>query len=752
MYLDTLRFFPSFIHLPYLNLEPLKLNLLLGYGISILIRTITDMTLHASCPYPLGATLDSGGCNFALFSRNATAVELCLFANVDDAREERRISLDKRSGDIWHVYVPYIREGQLYAYRVHGNFDPYNGHFFNPCKTLLDPYAKVVARKSRWHTCLQSCYYEGETLVTSVEESGEHGPLGMVAGELEKPKVASPGIPLEDTVLYEVQVKGATIMHPKVPERLRGTYLGLCSQPMIEHFKYLGITSVELLPVHCGVSEPHLVERGLTNYWGYNTLSYFAPDPRFASKKDPLAARREFRQMVDTFHKHGIEVILDVVYNHSCEGGVTGPTVSWRGIDNASYYRINDAAKQHYVDVTGCGNTLYTSHAPVLQMVTDSLRYWVEEMGVDGFRFDLACSLGRGMDHVFSPHAALLSAISQDPILSQVKLFAEPWDVGMGGYQLGHFPALWTEWNGNYRDTMRSFWKGDEGARAGFATRFSGSSDIFYGPSRGPLAGINFVTCHDGFTLRDLVSYNHKHNEANGEDNRDGSSHNISWNCGVEGPTRQRRILALRRRQQKNMILTMFLSRGIPMLLGGDELSRTQWGNNNGYCQDNEDFWLPWDLNKDDEEFYDFVAAVSAFRASNPVLKKNEFFGGKVCTACDTKDIFWSSYQGKEITGSQWNDTSERSLAVVMQNWGACEFSSGKKNVDTTSSSCPRLLFLCNTSHRPRVFVLPRNTEWQLVFDTSKPYKKDQSPFFLDKPRMRLVPWSSAVLVEKGKD
>src|SRR5215468_10398747 len=547
-------------------------------------------------PYPLGATWDGSGVNFALFSEHATAVELCLFDAVDPARETRRIAVTERSDQIWHVYLPEARPGLLYGYRVHGPYAPADGHRFNAAKVLLDPYAIAIAGSVTWNGALFG-YRPGEAEESAVPDERDS------AAYIPKCVVAETAFswgddkllrtPWHKTVIYEVHVEGFTARHPQVPPELRGTYAGLVSPPALEHLKRLGVTAVELLPVHHSVTEQHLVERGFTNYWGYNSIGYFAPDSRFASTGVQGEQVAEFKSMVKRLHQAGIEVILDVVYNHTAEGNHGGPTLCFRGIDNAAYYRLEADDRRRYRDYTGCGNTLNLTHPRVLQLLMDSLRYWVVDMHVDGFRFDLVSALAREL-HEVDRLGAFFDLLRQDPVLNQVKLIAEPWDLGAGGYQVGNFPAGWAEWNDKYRDTIRAYWKGDGGLIGEFARRITGSSDLYGRSGRRPYASVNYVAAHDGFTLTDLVSYNEKHNEANLEDNRDGHNHNLSWNCGVEGPTDDPAIRALRARQKRNLLGTLLLSQGVPMLLAGDELGRTQRGNNNAYCQDNEISWVDW--------------------------------------------------------------------------------------------------------------------------------------------------------------
>ncbi|MCA1556912.1 MAG: glycogen debranching protein GlgX, partial [Acidobacteria bacterium] len=551
-------------------------------------------------PYPLGATWDGAGVNFALFSENATRVELCLFDGLDARRETMRITLPEQTDQVWHAYLPEARPGQLYGYRVHGPYKPRAGHRFNPNKLLIDPYGKAIASTVDWRDQVfgYTIGHEDEDLSFDVRDSSPFIPKCVVVdpafswGDDKHPRT-----PWHKTLIYEMHVKGFTKLHPHVPENLRGTYTGMTHPSVIEYLLSLGVTAVELLPVHQSVSGKHLSEKGLTNYWGYNSVAFFAPDVRYSSSGHLGQQVTEFKTMVKTLHREGIEVILDVVYNHTGEGNQMGPTLAFRGIDNAAYYRLVGDDSRYYMDYTGTGNTLNMTHPRTLQLIMDSLRYWVLEMHVDGFRFDLASALAREL-HEVDRLGAFFDIIHQDPVISQVKLIAEPWDLGEGGYQVGNFPVLWAEWNGVYRDVVRGFWRGDRGLVDNLAFRLTGSSDLYERSGRSPYASINFVTAHDGFTLRDLVSYNQKHNEANGEDNRDGTDDNISFNYGTEGPTGDPQIEAVRARQQRNFLATLLLSQGVPMLQAGDEMGRTQQGNNNPYCQDNEISWLDWSVDK----------------------------------------------------------------------------------------------------------------------------------------------------------
>ncbi|MBI3621678.1 MAG: glycogen debranching protein GlgX [Nitrospirae bacterium] len=617
-------------------------------------------------PYPLGATWDGKGVNFALFSENADAVELCLFDTVADQKESHRLRLTEQTNHIWHIYLPDARPGWLYGYRVYGAYDPAAGCRFNPAKVLVDPYAKLIARQVKWDDAMFAYPVgrKGEDLTKDDRDNAAFAPLAVVVdtaftwgGDCRL------DTPWHRTIIYETHVKGLTTRHPDVPPELRGTYAGLASEPVINHLLNLGVTAVELLPVHHAVDDRHLVQRGLRNYWGYNTLSFFAPDARYASST--MNVVDEFKLMVRTLHEAGIEVILDVVYNHTAEGNHLGPTLSLRGIDNRAYYRLVPNNQRFYMDFTGCGNTLNMLHPQVLQLIMDSLRYWIQEMHIDGFRFDLASALAREL-HAVDRLGAFFDIIQQDPVISQVKLIAEPWDLGEGGYQVGNFPVLWTEWNGKFRDCIRRFWKGEGRQVAEFATRLAGSSDLYEQGGRRPHASINFVTAHDGFTLNDLVSYNGKHNEANGEDNRDGTDDNISWNGGVEGPTDDPAITALREKQKRNFMATLLLSQGVPMICGGDEIGRTQSGNNNAYCQDNVLSWYHWELTPEQKNFFEFTRHVIGLLKAHPVLSRRTFFHGRHLRGSEIKDIAWFSPTGQEMTDEEWNAEAVRFLGVLL--------------------------------------------------------------------------------------
>ncbi len=672
-------------------------------------------------PYPLGATWDGEGVNFAIFSEHATAVELCLFDGPEATEESHRIRLEEQTDQVWHVYIPGLWPGQHYGYHVHGPYAPQEGHRFNHHKLLIDPYAKAIAGTVEWSDAMFG-YQMGNPqadLSFDTRNNASNIPKSVVIDQaftwggdrLLK-------TPWDKTVISEIHVKGFTARHPDVPDHIRGTYSGLTNPAVIDHLLELGVTAVELLPVHHFVRDKHLADRGLMNYWGYNTIGFFAPDIRYTVS--PLRGRgvREFKTMVKTLHSAGIEVILDVVYNHTAEGNQLGPTLSFRGIDNAAYYRLVDNDKRYYMDYTGCGNTLNVSHPRSLQLIMDSLRYWVTEMHVDGFRFDLASTLAREL-HAVDRLSAFFDILHQDPILSQTKLIAEPWDVGEGGYQVGNFPVGWAEWNGKYRDTIRRYIKGDGGQMAELAYRLTGSSDLYSTSGRRPFASVNFVTAHDGFTLHDLVSYNDKHNESNGENNQDGTNDNDSWNCGVEGPSNDPAVLELRERQKRNFLTLLFLSQGVPMLCGGDEIGRTQKGNNNAYCQDSEISWFDWNLDRGQQDFLAFVKDLIAFRKKHPVLRRRRFFQGRHIRGSEVKDLAWFRPDGKEMTDEDWNAGYAKSLVLRLAGDAIAERDQkGRPIVDDT------LLVILNAHHTPMAFTLPahkRGIRWHPVLDTALP-------------------------------
>ena len=670
--------------------------------------------------YPLGAIWDGSGTNFAIFSEVAELVELCLF---DDEGAETKIQLSEVDGFVWHCYLPDVGPGQRYAFRVHGPYEPRRGHRCNPAKLLLDPYGKAVDGRVTWSPALYSYRFSGSDRGSiNTDDSKAFMPRNVVIN----PYFDWGGdqqlrTPIQETLIYEAHVRGLTLRHPGVPEDLRGSYAGLASPAVIEHLQRLGVTAIELMPVHQSVPEPFLEDRGLTNYWGYNTIGFFAPHNGYGSAATPHGQVAEFKSMVKTLHQAGIEVILDVVYNHTAESGALGPTLSFRGIDNAAYYRLADEDPSVYLDYTGCGNSLNVRHPHALQLIMDSLRYWIDEMHVDGFRFDLASALAREL-HDVDRLSAFFDLVQQDPLVSQVKLIAEPWDVGEGGYQVGKFPPLWTEWNGKYRDTVRDYWRGEPGRLPELASRLTGSSDLYETSARRPVASVNFVTCHDGFTLADLVSYDHKHNEANGEQNRDGSDDNRSWNCGTEGPSDDRQILTLRDRQMRNFLVTLFFSQGIPMLLAGDELGRTQHGNNNSYCQDNELSWVDWDAAAKHTDLIDFVAALSALRKAHPVFRRRKFFSGRAGGSTDgQRDILWLTPSGQEMTGSDWNESFARSLAVCVNGGAITE--PGPRGERITDAD---FILMLNAHSDPVTFRIPpevgaAGVSWQIVVNTGSP-------------------------------
>ncbi|MDP2381453.1 MAG: glycogen debranching protein GlgX [Nitrospirota bacterium] len=678
-----------------------------------------SMRVWPGTPYPLGATWDGEGVNFALFSENATGVELCLFDGPEHVKESHRVRVEERTDQVWHVYIPGLWPGQHYGYRVHGPYAPHEGHRFNPHKLLIDPYAKSIAGTIEWSDAMFGYRIGDPTADLSFDTRNN-------AGNIPKCVVVDQAFtwggdrllktPWDKTVIYEMHVKSFTASHPDVPEQMRGTYAGLTTPAVIDHLVGLGVTAVELLPIHHFVRDKHLADSGLINYWGYNTIGFFAPDIRYAIS--PVRGRhvREFKTMVKTLHSAGIEVILDVVYNHTAEGNQLGPTLCFRGIDNASYYRLVQQDKRHYMDYTGCGNTLNATHPRTLQLIMDSLRYWVTEMHVDGFRFDLASALAREL-HAVDRLSAFFDILHQDPILSQVKLIAEPWDVGEGGYQVGNFPVGWAEWNGKYRDTIRRYVKGDGGQVAEWAYRLTGSSDLYSMSGRRPFASVNFITAHDGFTLRDLVSYDQKHNDANGEQNRDGTDDNASWNCGIEGPTQDVAINQLRGRQQRNFLTLLFLSQGVPMLCGGDEIGRTQRGNNNAYCQDSNISWFDWNLDHERRQLLEFTRSLIAFRNKHPVLRRRRFFQGRHIRGSEVKDLSWLKPDGKEMTDDDWNAGYAKSLAFRLAGDAIGETDEkGRAIIDDT------LLILLNADHTSITFTLPahkRGIRWQPLLDTS---------------------------------
>jgi isoamylase len=676
------------------------------------------MKVRPGSPYPLGATFDGSGVNFAIFSEHATKVELCLFDSPGDTRESVRVVLPEQTDLTWHVYLPNVVAGQLYGYRVHGPYEPERGQRFNHNKVLLDPYAKAVGRTVHW--CEEMYGYRvGDTqkdLSFDDRDNAASCALGAVVDSAftwgdDRP----PRIPWHKTVIYELHVKGFTQLHPRIPHAMRGKYSGLGSEEAIRHLQALGVTAVELMPVHHHSYDHQLVAKGLSNYWGYNTSAFFAPDIRYAMSVSPTESVREFKSMVRNLHAAGIEVILDVVYNHTAEGSHLGPTLSLRGIDNTAYYRLATDDPRHYVDYTGCGNTLNMRHPRVLQLIMDSLRYWIQEMHVDGFRFDLASALAREL-HAVDRLGAFFDIIHQDPVISRVKLIAEPWDLGEGGYQVGNFPGGWAEWNGKYRDAIRRFWKGDGSMVSEMATRLAGSSDLYDHSGRQPYASVNFVTCHDGFTLHDLVSYNDKHNEANLEGNQDGESYNNSWNCGVEGPSDDPTIRPLREQQKRNFLATLFLSQGVPMLYAGDEMGRSQGGNNNAYCQDNDISWVRWDWSPEQEDLVRFVRYMITVLNQQPVLRRRQFFQGRPLRGGNVKDITWFEPSGVETSDRVWSASSMLGLGVRLL---GTEIEETDENGDRIVGDTLFLMF--NAHHDAIRFVLPQHApSWETVLDTSR--------------------------------
>ncbi|MDH5538247.1 MAG: glycogen debranching protein GlgX [Rhizobacter sp.] len=665
-------------------------------------------------PYPRGATWDGMGVNFALFSESAERVELCLFDH-SGRQEIKRLAFLEQTDQVWHGYLPQARPGQLYGYRVHGPYRPREGQRFNGNKLLIDPYARNIMGAVRWHDALfgyRIGHGEGD-LSFDRRDSAPYMPrCKVVETAFSWGDDRPPHVPWHETVIYELHVRGFTMRHPEVPQALRGTFAGLACAPVIEYFKRLGVTTIELMPVHAFIDDRQLVEKGLRNYWGYNSIGFFAPDHRYSAS----GKVNEFKTMVRTLHEAGIEVLLDVVYNHTAEGNEWGPTLCFRGIDNAAYYRLSPDNNRHYEDFTGCGNTLNMQHPRVLQLLMDSLRYWVTEMHVDGFRFDLASALAREL-HAVDRLSAFFDILRQDPVLSRVKLIAEPWDLGSGGYQVGNFPVGWAEWNDKYRDTMRGYWKGEGGIIGEFAQRFTGSSDLYNRSSRRPYASINFVAAHDGFTLADVVSYNDKHNEANGEESRDGHNHNLSWNCGAEGPTDDTQVLALRARQQRNFIASLLLSQGVPMLLAGDEIGRTQGGNNNAYCQDNELSWVDWTLDDDKRSLLEFTQHLLALRAAHPVFRRRDFFQGRPLIGSGVHDIVWLRPDGTEMGENEWQQDHARALAVFLSGDGLNEVDGRGRPVHDDS-----FVLLFNAGADAVTFALPatlRLGPGELLVDTS---------------------------------
>ncbi|MFN8592541.1 MAG: glycogen debranching protein GlgX [Thermomicrobiales bacterium] len=666
--------------------------------------------------FPLGATWDGMGTNFALFSENATAVELCLF---DEAgQNEECVALREVTAHVWHAYVPEVGPGRRYGFRVDGPWQPESGHRFNPHKLLIDPYARALDGTVDWDAPVFAYpLASGNDLARDEQDDAWGVPKGIItAGGFPWGEDRHPNTPLHDSVIYELHVKGFTARHPDLPPNLRGTYAGLASAPVVSYLKNLGVTAVELLPIHAFLDDKHLLDRGLRNYWGYNTIGFFAPDARYAATREAGGQVAEFQAMVKTLHAAGIEVILDVVYNHTAEGNHLGPTLSFRGIDNASYYRLKADEPRYYMDYTGTGNTLNVVHPQVLQLIMDSLRYWVEEMHVDGFRFDLASALAREF-HDVDRLGSFFDVIHQDPVLSRVKLIGEPWDIGEGGYMVGRFPPLWSEWNDKFRDSVRDYWKGGDVAISELANRLTGSSDLYQGDGRRPSASINFVVAHDGFTLHDLVSYNDKHNEANGEENRDGHDHNLSWNHGAEGETEDEGILAAREQTKRNLLATLFLSQGVPMLAHGDELGRSQGGNNNVYAQDNETSWVDWSLDDRDRALLAFTRGVIALRERHPSLGRPRFFQGRKIRGSGVEDLAWFRPDGEPMTEEEWDNGWARAIAMRLGGKALTEVDpEGNRLVDDD------LFLLLNGHHEPVIFCLPpeqQHNDWRVIVDTA---------------------------------
>ncbi len=699
------------------------------------------MEIWPGTAYPLGATYDGSGTNFALFSEVAERVELCLFTPNGD---ETRFELPEVDGFVWHAFLPGVEPGQRYGYRVYGPYDPANGQRCNPNKLLLDPYAKAIDGTIEWDESLFG-YHFGDPDSVNNDDSAAHMPKCVVINPFfDWANDRSPRHPYAESVIYEAHVKGMTELHPEVPDEMRGTYAGMAHPVMIDHLTSLGITALELMPVHHFVNDSFLVDKGLSNYWGYNTIGFFAPDSKYSSSTNPGGQVQEFKAMVRALHDANIEVILDVVYNHTGEGNHMGPTLSFRGIDNAAYYRLVEDSPQHYMDYTGTGNTLNVRQPHTLQLIMDSLRYWVTEMHVDGFRFDLASALAREFYDV-DRLSSFFDLVQQDPVVSQVKLIAEPWDVGPGGYQVGNFPPQWTEWNGKYRDTVRDFWRGEPATIGEFAARITGSADLYETSGRRPVASINFVTAHDGFTLRDLVSYNEKHNENNLDDNNDGESHNRSWNCGVEGPTDDANVLALRSQQQRNFLATMFISQGVPMICHGDELGRTQDGNNNGYCQDNEITWIDWA--KVDVDLLAFTRQMATLRREHPVFRRRRFFDGRPVRRrgkTGLPDITWFTPDGAEMTEEDWGSGFGRSVAMFLNGQGIPDRDNrGQRVVDDS-------FYLAFSAHDAEIeFSLPPaeyGAAWEIVIDTLNGVDEDMPDVVAAEAKVSIGPRAIVVL------
>ena len=697
-------------------------------------------------PYPLGATWDGGGVNFALFSEHAEGVDLCLFDQPQGAVEVVRIPLREQTDYVWHVYLPEARPGQVYGYRVHGPYDPANGMRFNANKLVLDPYARAITGSVEWSNAMFGYPVGGgqdRDLLMDTTDSAPGMPKAVVVetafswGDDHPPKT-----PWHNTIIYEAHVKGLTRLNDDLPAPLRGTYEGIAHHSLVRYLQELGITALELMPVHQFVHDKYLLDRRLSNYWGYNSIGYFTPHAGYSSSPRPGGAVDEFKTMVKVLHQAGIEVIIDVVYNHTAEGNQLGPTLSFRGIDNLSYYRLIPNEPRYYMDYTGTGNTLNMLHPRTIQLIMDSLRYWVLDMHVDGFRFDLAATLAREL-HEVDRLSAFFDIIHQDPVLSQVKLIAEPWDVGEGGYQVGNFPVLWAEWNGKYRDCLRRFWRGDAGQVGELGYRLTGSSDLYERNGRRPYASVNFTTAHDGFTLRDLVSYNEKHNDANGEDNRDGTDNNLSWNCGAEGPASDPDVAQLRTRQMKNFMATLLLAQGVPMLLHGDEVMRTQGGNNNAYCQDNEITWQSWQLTAEERHFLGFVRELIRVRKRHPLLRRRDYFRGRPIRGATIKDLSWLRPDGGEMSDDEWNDGTMQCIGLLMAGDAGLTDELGRTVIDDT------LVILMNGHYEACDFHLPSapaGTNWSVVLDTARPGEENAGRHYRGSVKYPLADRSLALL------
>ncbi len=699
-------------------------------------------------PYPRGATFDGNGTNFSLFSENATAVELHLFNCPGSTKPNYIIPIKEKTAHAWHCYLPDVKAGQLYGYKVYGPYQPEMGHRFNPNKLLVDPYAKAIAGVYKWDdtTFGYRIGDEKQDLSFDDRDSTHAVPESVVIDSRfnwEGDKLLQ--IPWNETVIYETHVKGMTKLHSKIKENLRGTFAGLASSHVLEHLKNLGITAVELLPIQQHIDDRLLKENGLVNYWGYNTIGFFAPDCRYSSSGNLGGQVKEFKEMVKAFHQNGIEIIMDVVYNHTAEGNQLGPTLCFRGIDNASYYNLSPENPRYYMDFSGCGGCFNLRHPRVLQFIMDSLRYWVLEMHVDGFRFDLAATLAREFFH-FDKLSTFFDIIAQDPILSQVKLIAEPWDIGPGGYRVGNFPYLWSEWNGKYRDAVRKLWKGEDSQLSEFAYRITGSSDLYQGDERKPSASINFITCHDGFSLNDLVSYNEKHNEPNKENNKDGENENHSWNCGFEGKTDNPEILQLRQQQKKNFLVTLLLSQGVPMILGGDEMGRTQQGNNNTYCQDNELSWLHWDIDSQAKELLTFSKKLIHFRKAHHIFRRKHFFQGRSIHGTHIRDIIWLKLDGSEMKEQDWQQSFIKTLGIFLAGDGIDDVDLyGNKIIDDS------FLILINSHYEEMIFTIPNiENGWNKIMSTDTDWlEKSENLNNLDK--ISVKPRTITLLISKKK-